>query len=66
MAEDDLISFSIDDNARITNRLRNKHIITGVVTHVGARIVTIRNATSRRIYSRAWWNLEAHNNGQAQ
>ena len=57
--------FSIGDSARITNRLRNEYGTTGVVTHVGTRMVTIRG-TNRRTYSRAWWNLELRNGDHAQ
>ena len=49
-------SLSIGDTVRITNRLRDKLGTTGVVIHVGPRMVTLRN--NSKTYKRAWWNLE--------
>ena len=51
-------TISVGDTVRITNRLRDERGITGVVTHVGPRMVTLRNNSNGKTYKRAWWNLE--------
>lgn len=48
----------VGDVVRITNTLRNEHGIIGTVESSPARLVTIRNANTRRTYTRGWWNLE--------
>ena len=48
---------AIGDKVTIGNHLRNEFGIKGIVTRSGARLVTIRNAESRKTYTRAWWNL---------
>ena len=47
----------IGDLLSITNDLRNEFGITGRVTRSGRTFVTIRNSTTRRTYTRAWFNL---------
>ena len=39
------------------NNLRDKFGISKVVIRSGIRLVTIRNTTTRKTYTRAWWNL---------
>ena len=51
-------TLSVGDTVRITNRLRDERGITGVVIHVGPRMVTLRNNSNGKTYKRAWWNLE--------
>ena len=47
----------IEQLVEITNRLRDKFGTTGEVISVGHTRVEIRNATTRKKYSRAHWNL---------
>ena len=47
----------IGDPFSITNDLRDEFDITGRVTRPGLVFVTIRNAITRRTYTRAWFSL---------
>ena len=46
------------DMVRITNSLRNERGITGIVVNSGARMVTLKNVKTSRLYMRAHWNIE--------
>ena len=48
---------SIGDTVTIGNNLRDEFGVSGTVIKSGVRLVTIRNETTRRTYTRAWWNL---------
>ena len=43
---------------RITNDYNGGYGVSGVVTHIGGRMVDICCAKTRKRYTRAWWNLE--------
>ena len=49
--------YSIGELLSITNNLRDEFRTTGTVIRTGVRLVTIRDTDTRRIYTRAWWNL---------
>ena len=57
--------YKLGDKVRITNKLRDELGIIGIVTSnstVRSRLIEIRNTTTNRKYTRAWWNLEAISN----
>ena len=45
------------DLISITNGFRDKFGTTGHVIRSGVTFLTIRNTITRKIYTRAWWNL---------
>lgn len=48
----------VGDTVRITNTLRGEYGIRGVVISSPSRLVTIRNRSTGKEYTRGWWNLE--------
>ena len=46
------------DLLTITNDLRDEFGIMGRVIRSGVTFVTIRNITTRKTYTRVWWNLK--------
>ena len=47
------------DIVRITNKYKPEETgIDGRVTHVTSRMVQLRAVESRKIHTRAWWNVE--------
>ena len=48
---------AIGDVLTIGNNIQDEFWIRGVVISSGIRPVTIRNTTTGKTYTRAWWNL---------
>ena len=51
--------FKVGDVVRITNEYKLDELGTvGRITHVTNRMVSLRHPGARKVYSRAWWNVE--------